>query len=181
MVYSEIMCTRFRGYHYFLIVCTFTWSLWTADFNFIIFLWWRLYLRRRGVYHIHYINSDIRCNFVLMATAPFVPYFISSLISDKLIPRGLLCQRKTFSFPSFFPLCQYWIRLLLCFIWPRPHFQHVSLRKIINENVNAMCYDSKDVVPSSLQSISRKCVSTLSPLYDPMEEHDNIMDENNWR
>ena len=57
----------------------------------------------------------------------------------------------------------------------------VSLRTIINGNVNVICYDSNVVVPSYLRCILQKCFSTFSPLYVPTEEHDNIMDENNQR
>ena len=57
----------------------------------------------------------------------------------------------------------------------------VSLRKIINGNVNAKYYNLKDNVQSCLQYISQKYYITISPLHVPMEEHDNIMDENNRR
>ena len=57
----------------------------------------------------------------------------------------------------------------------------VSLGTIINDNVNIICYYSEDVVPLSLRPISRKDFSSLPPLHVPMEEHDNIMDENKQR
>ena len=55
----------------------------------------------------------------------------------------------------------------------------VSLNKITNGNVNVICYDLKDAVPPCLMSISQNYYNTLSPLHIPMEEHDNITDENN--
>ena len=55
----------------------------------------------------------------------------------------------------------------------------VSLRKIINGNANVICYDSKDVVPLCLRSISQNDYNSLSTLHIPMKEHDIIMDTNN--
>ena len=52
----------------------------------------------------------------------------------------------------------------------------VSLRIIINGNVNVMCYDYKDVFPACLRSISQNGYNTFSPIHIPMKEHDNIMD-----
>ena len=45
----------------------------------------------------------------------------------------------------------------------------VSLRTVINVDVNVVCYDSNGVVPYCLQSISQKYYSKLSPLHVPME------------
>ena len=56
-----------------------------------------------------------------------------------------------------------------------------SLGKIINENVNVICYYSKVFVPSYLRYISQNIFSTLSPLYVPIKEHDNIVDKSNLR
>ena len=39
-----------------------------------------------------------------------------------------------------------------------------SLRKIINGNVNVICYDSRDVITPCLRSISNNYYNTLSPL-----------------
>ena len=44
-----------------------------------------------------------------------------------------------------------------------------------------MCYDLKDVFPSSLRSTPHKYFSSLTPLNVPTEEHNNINDENNQR
>ena len=52
----------------------------------------------------------------------------------------------------------------------------VSLRPIINGDVKLICYDSKDVIPPSLRSISKNYYNTLSPLYTQTKERDNIMD-----
>ena len=46
----------------------------------------------------------------------------------------------------------------------------VYLRKIINFNVNVICYDSNYVVASYLISISQKYSSSLTPLHVPMEK-----------
>ena len=54
-----------------------------------------------------------------------------------------------------------------------------SLGTIIIGNVNVICYDSKDVVPLCLRSISYNYYITFSPLHIPMKEHDIIMDEKN--
>ena len=45
----------------------------------------------------------------------------------------------------------------------------VSLRKIINGDINVIFFYSKDVVPSSLRSISYKGFSKISPLPVPIE------------
>ena len=43
-----------------------------------------------------------------------------------------------------------------------------SLRKIINSNINIICYYSKDVVPYYLGSIPQKHFSLLTPLHVTM-------------
>ena len=57
----------------------------------------------------------------------------------------------------------------------------LSLKTIINGNANIICYDSKDVVPPYLRSISQNDNSILSHLRVPMVEHDNLMDVSNQR
>ena len=52
-----------------------------------------------------------------------------------------------------------------------------SLRKIINRNINIICYDFKDVVPVCLRSISQNGYNNFPPLHIPMKEHDNIIGE----
>ena len=59
--------------------------------------------------------------------------------------------------------------------------KNVSLRTIINGNVNVIFYDPKDVLPPCSRSISHNDYNKLSPLNTPMKEHDNIMDEKNRR
>ena len=56
-----------------------------------------------------------------------------------------------------------------------------SLRKIINGDVNVICYDWNDVVPPCLRSISQSDYNTLSPIHIPTKEYDIIMDEKNRR
>ena len=53
-----------------------------------------------------------------------------------------------------------------------------SLSKIINVSVNVICYDSKNVIPPCLSSISHNDYNNFSPLHIPTKEHDNIMDKN---
>ena len=55
----------------------------------------------------------------------------------------------------------------------------LSLREVINSNVNEICYGSKYAVTYSLRSISQKYFSTISTLHVPTSEHYNLMDENN--
>ena len=55
----------------------------------------------------------------------------------------------------------------------------VYLKTIINGNANIICYDSNDVVPKCLKSISFNDYNTLSPLHIPVKEHYIIMDGNN--
>ena len=43
----------------------------------------------------------------------------------------------------------------------------VSLRKIINGNINFNCYDSNDVFPYYLIKISQKYLSSLTPIHVP--------------
>ena len=75
-----------------------------------------------------------------------------------------------------FSLDKYQLSLLL-FIWQKNKSNNtvVSLRGGINGTINVIYYDSKDVVPSDLRSISQKYFSTLSHLHVPVEKHDNIM------
>ena len=56
-----------------------------------------------------------------------------------------------------------------------------SLGKIINGNVNIICYGWNDFFPQCLRSISQSSYNTLSPLHIPMKKHNIIMDENNRR
>ena len=51
----------------------------------------------------------------------------------------------------------------------------LSLREITNEEVHVKCYDSNDIVPYSLQTISQNYFKSLSPLDVPTDEHDNII------
>ena len=55
----------------------------------------------------------------------------------------------------------------------------VSLRTVINVDVNVVCYDSNDFVPPYLISIPHNDYNYFSPLHIPVKEHDNITDENN--
>ena len=57
----------------------------------------------------------------------------------------------------------------------------VSLRKIINGNINVKFYGSNDIVTLSVRNILHDDFSSLTPICVPMEEHDLIMDENNQR
>ena len=57
----------------------------------------------------------------------------------------------------------------------------VSLRTIINGNVNLICYYLKDVIKLCLRSIWHNDYNIFSPLHIPMKEHDNITDGNNQR
>ena len=45
----------------------------------------------------------------------------------------------------------------------------VSLRKMINGNVNIVCYGLKDVLPPCLRSISHNDYNKLKPLHIPMK------------
>ena len=56
-----------------------------------------------------------------------------------------------------------------------------SLLKIINGNVNVICYDLKDIFPLSLRSISQNYCNKLPPQHIPMAGHDNVMDEKTMR
>ena len=57
----------------------------------------------------------------------------------------------------------------------------VSLREIINGNIDVKCYYYYYVVPLSLRAISHNYIRSLAILHFPTEEHDNIMDENNQK
>ena len=54
-----------------------------------------------------------------------------------------------------------------------------SLRKIINDNVDGICCDLKDVISPFLRYISHNDYNILSPLHIAMKEHDNITVEYN--
>ena len=68
---------------------------------------------------------------------------------------------------------------LLFFTKNKSNKKIASLRKIINGNINVICYDLKGVVPPCLRSITHNDYSTISPLRVRTEEHDNIMYKNN--
>ena len=53
----------------------------------------------------------------------------------------------------------------------------VSLRKMINIDVNVKCYDYNDVVTSFLRTISHNDFISLIPLHVPVEENENLMDK----
>ena len=57
----------------------------------------------------------------------------------------------------------------------------LSLRTVINGNVNVNWYSSNNVVMSSLIKSSQNNFSSLTALYSLKEEHDNIIYENNLR
>ena len=117
------MSTRYQDYHYFLLFCTLPRYLWAYNLNLIGWLWQRLYTNHHDLYHIHYMNLDVRHNLLWMATFPFRPYVMPYIIPDKVIPCGWLCQCTTFYFPYFLTLFINWIWLLLCLIWTQTHFQ----------------------------------------------------------
>ena len=68
-----------------------------------------------------------------------------------------------------------------CYVLQRTKYNNkiVSLRKITNGNVNAVCYYVKDILPPYLSSTSYNYYNTFSPLQIQMEEYDNIMDKRN--
>ena len=53
------------------------------------------------------------------------------------------------------------------------------LRKIINDDVNVICYYSKYILPTYLRSLSQNYYNKLSPLRIQMKWHDNIIYEKN--
>ena len=81
----------------------------------------------------------------------------------------LKCERNLFFNPYQFSL--------LCFTKNKSNNTIISLRKISNGNVHVIWYNSNDIVPPYLCSISHNYYNTLSRLYIPTVEHDIIMDE----
>ena len=71
--------------------------------------------------------------------------------------------------------------LIIMFYNKKTNNTMFSIRTIINGNVNIIFYYSKDVDPPCLWYILNNDYNTMSPLHVPMKDHDNIMDENNWR
>ena len=55
------------------------------------------------------------------------------------------------------------------------------MRTITNKEVHVKFYDSNDIVPCSLQTISRSYFNLISPLDVPTAGHDNIMYKKNSR
>ena len=53
------------------------------------------------------------------------------------------------------------------------------MRTITNEEIHVKFNDSNDIVPCSLQTISKDYFNSLSPLGVPTDEHDNIMYKKN--
>ena len=94
-------------------------------------------------------------------------------IDGQVISSGKIVCEGTYFFPININSC--------CYVLQRTKSINTifSLRKIISNNINVICYDSNYVVPSCVRSISQKYYSTFSPLHIPMKEHDNIMDKNN--
>ena len=125
--YSEMMSTHHQDDHSFLLFHTLPRSFWKSELILIVWLWWRLYLRRHGFCHIHYINLDSCFHVLSMDTAAFCPYVVLSIILDKRISCGGLFPCTTFYFPYFLLLSLHWIWLLLCLIWPRTHPKHGPL------------------------------------------------------
>ena len=124
LVYSKWMSTRYQDDHYFLLFCTLPRYLWAYNLNLIGWLWQRLYTNHHDLYHIHYMNLDVRHNLLWMATFPFRPYVMPSIIPDKVIPCGWLCQCTTFYFPYFLTLSLHLIWTIFCLVRHQPHFQH---------------------------------------------------------
>ena len=93
---------------------------------------WILSLVRENVYtytvsvfyHIHYINSDVCRDSLLMSMKYFYPYVVPYFICG-------LCPRMPFFFPSFF-LSLLWIQLLLWLILHRPHFQQAPWLRLVS-------------------------------------------------
>ena len=52
---------------------------------------------------------------------------------------------------------------------------------LINDNINVICYYSKDIVPPFSWYISQNYYNTMSPLHIPMKEYDNEINENDRR
>ena len=69
------------------------------------------------------------------------------------------------------------------YVYPRTKSNDtiVSWSKIINGNVNVKCYDPNDVVPYYLRKFLHNDFISFITLNTLMEEHDNIMYENNQR
>ena len=120
------MITHYQADHYFLIFVLYLVLSKTHDLSNIVWLLWRMYLCRHGLYPIHYKNVDIHCHFLLIVTGILCPCIVPSLMPNKVIPNEWICPCTTFSFLYFLPLSLHWIRLLLCLILTQPHFQQVS-------------------------------------------------------
>ena len=57
----------------------------------------------------------------------------------------------------------------------------LSLREIINDNVNVKIYHYNDVLPFPLNAITQKHFISFTQLHVPMKEHDSIIYKNNRR
>ena len=92
------------------------------------------------------------------------PYKLQAdlIIDGQVISSGEMLFERTYLFPTNKTSRYYVLQE------NKSNNQIVSLRTIINGNVNAICYDLKDIVPPYVRSISRYDYNTLSPLHTPM-------------
>ena len=96
-------------------------------------------------------------------------------IYGQFISSSEMVYEVTYSFPTNIDYNCYLLQKI------KSNTRTFSLGKINNSNVNVIYYDLKDFVPPCLRSISQNYFNKPPFLHILMEEHDNIMDENNQR
>ena len=137
---------------------TFLWSLWRENMVQLILT-------------ILYVMVIISSRFLHL----HIPSNQTWVLMDKLFHLEMFYVRETISFQSIL------FTITLCLQKIKSINTIDSLRKIINDNVKVICYDSKDFFSLCLSSISHNDYSILSPLQIPMKEHDILMDAKNQK
>ena len=109
--------------------------------------------------------DDYLCHSYYIITFYSSPYTLQAdlIIYVHVISSGKILCEGTYFFPINISSSYYVLQK------NKSNSTIVSLRKIINGNVNVISYDSKDVVPPSFQYISQNDYNPLSPLHIPME------------
>ena len=127
-----------------------------------------------GKYGVIYADDSSFHGYCIIKFSSY-PYTLQLylMIDGQVIYSGEMVCEENYFFPININSCYYVLQKI------KSIKTIIFLRTIINGNVNVICYDSKDFLPTCLRSILQNDYNTLSPLYLPMKEHYNIMYKKN--
>ena len=94
---------------------------------------------------------------------------VQVISSDEMVCKGNYFPPRTINFQYYYYLTN------------AKNNNIVSLKEIINRNVNVRCYNYIDAVSSHSRTIEQNYFRSLTPKHAPTKEHDNIMDKKNQR